>query len=141
MKCKEFEKEISLKYKPVLYIKFEENLEKDREFVGEYQRMSYALICNKKDDYYYSTRPIITVFIRFKDNTGFKMNLEPKDYLGLIKESLSEIKSPILGKDLLVSNKRNFDYDKILNTILNKLNKIENYNPTLETIDLLTNNK
>jgi hypothetical protein len=138
-------KEISKNFKEVEYIRIEESLEDERQYTGEYSVTYFAMIQNKEKSIYEKKRPILDVFIRFKDNTGFRMKLLPEDYLSKIRENNFDIKDRIkYGLDVtnhITSYERNYDFNKILNTLLTTLKGQKQDNPTLETLDLLLSNQ
>lgn len=134
-------KAISENFKPVEYMRIEESMIDNRQYCNEYSVRYYALIQNKNEDIYEKKRPLLDVFIIFKDNTGFKMKLNPEDYLGKIHEQNFDVKDKIYyGLDVtnhITSYERNYDFNKIFNTILTTLKGQKQYNPSLETLDLL----
>ena len=136
-----FSKFLSENFKPVEYIRIEDDITSDRQYTNEYSVRYFAMIQNKDKDIYERRRPILDVFIKFKDNTGFKMKLQPEDYLSKITEINFEMKDKIkYGMDVtnhITSRKRNYDLNKMLNTILSSLKGNKQYNPTFETLDYL----
>lgn len=131
-----FKKVISEKFKPVDEIKMESDYTIESQYVGEYDRLSYALITGKKDSYYSQKRLTYEVIIYFKDRTAFRTHLTPQDYLGKMRESVGEVPSYI-GSDLLIRNERQMDFDKVIDTLLKRLQGVPVENPTLETVDYL----
>lgn len=136
-----FTKYISENFKPVEYCKIEEDITSERQYTNEYSVRYFAMIQKKDKDIYEKKRPVLDVFIRFKDNTGFKMKLLPEDYLSKIVESNFEITDKIkFGLDVknhITNYERNYDLNKMLNTIISALKGNKQYNPTLKTLDLI----
>jgi hypothetical protein len=136
-------KAISENFKLVEYLKIEDDITEERQYTNEYSVRYYAMIQNKDKDIYEQKRPILYIFIRFKDNTGFKMKLTPEDYLGKIQQTEYDMKDKIpfglTVKNHITECKRGYDFNKMFNTILSTLKGQKQYNPTLETLDLITN--
>lgn len=136
-----FNRYISENFKPVEYIKIEDDITTDTVYANEYTVWYYAHIQKKDKDIYEKKRPVLDVFIRFKDNTGFKMNLRPEDYLSNIKQTNFNINDKIkYGLDVtnhITSYERSYDLKKMINTILSTLKGEKQYNPTFETLDFI----
>lgn len=136
----EIKKVISEEYKPVSYVRFEEDWTKDRQSSGEYSVKYYPLIMSREKEFFGENRATYTCFIKFEDNTGFKLSFEPKDYLGRLHQYEGKIDEGCGCKSAYVSHGRNIDINKVLNRILKTLKDGEIYeNPSLELLDLMTN--
>ncbi len=136
----EIEKVVSERFKPVEYIKLEDNWGKDSVYDSEYTKVSYAPIMGKEDSYYETKRSAVSCFIKFKDNTGCRLELQPQDYLSELRENTYKRDEGFGCKSLVTSHHRDFDYDKILKTILNTLKEGKRYeNPSLRILDLASN--
>ena len=135
--------EISKNFKPVEYLRIEEALFQERQYTKEYSVRYFALTQSKDKVVHEHKRPVLNVLIRFTDNTAFNMTLLPEDYLGKVYEKESEVVDWLPhGLDVnnsIVNFERNYDYEKVLNTIVSTLQGKKQYNPTFETLDFITN--
>jgi len=130
------EREISNKYKKVVSFRIEEDIQTDRIYCGEYMARSYALIVGRDDSYSHTGRPVLNCFIRFVDDTGIFLKLKPEDYLSKTRTRDFPIKT-YFGSDGGRIVERDFDYNKILETILSALNGERIQNCSLEMLDII----
>lgn len=130
-------KEISTHFKPVEYLRFEEDYTKEPEYVGEYSKKSLPPIMGGGESSHEKRRLPIMVMIGFNDHTGFKYLLKPEDYLGKMQSNTYDFDEGFGAHSAVHKNERKYDYNKILDTLLKKLHGKKIENPTLETVDYM----